>query len=294
MERKRILITGGSGFLGSILAEYFREEHAVAATFSNRKIALYGVKMLHMNFTRPASVEACLDLFEPDVIIHCAAIANPAICQKDPDLAFEVNEKGTGLLIDHMPNPSVRLFYISTDLVFDGERAPYDETAAAEPLSVYGQSKLAAERVALEWKHAVVIRPALIFGPMAESEKGSFAHWMDNALRDNEPVKLFEDEYRTPVYALDVARAIERMLDDRGPHRVYHAGGPERVTRVEFAETLCRVRGYDPSRITRARLADLDTGYPRARDVSLDSSRLVNTFQHEQTSIEAALREMFA
>ncbi|MBZ0258866.1 SDR family oxidoreductase [bacterium] len=297
MAQKRILITGGSGFLGGVLAQYFRDEHKVAFTYSNRKIEIENCKAYHLNFLRHETVHIPFDLFEPDVVIHCAALANAHSCQHDPTLAREINMDGTARLVELLPDNETLFIHISTDLVLDGEHAPYKEDDPATPVSVYGESKLEAERIVLEsGKNAYVVRPALIYGPMPESKKGCFMHWMLHGFQSGEKVNLFTDEYRTPSYAIDIARAIEILMEPstNASHRLYHIGAPQSLNRVEYAQMLCEAAGCDASLINPCLLEDVDTGYPRARDVSLDSARIQTDLGIKLTPTPQALKEIFA
>ncbi len=294
MDPKRILITGGSGFLGGVFAECFRDNYQTAYTYSNRKVKIEGCKAYHLNFLQTKTIHIAIDLFEPDVVIHCAALANAKTCEHDPDLAREINMDGTAQLVESLPDDKTLFIHISSDLVLDGENAPYNEDDPAEPISVYGKTKLDAERIVLEsGKNTVVLRPALIYGPMPESNKGCFMHWMLHSFQAGGPVNLFDDEYRTPVYALDMARAIEKIIENEPTHRLYHIGGPQRVNRVEYAQLLCDAAGCNPAPITSAKLADVDTGYPRARDVSLDSTRIQTDLAITLTPIKEALGQIF-
>lgn len=294
MEQKRILITGGSGFLGGVLGGYFREKHKTAFTYSNRKVAIDQCKAYHLNFLQTKTVHVAVDLFEPDVVVNCAALANAKSCQHDPELAREINMDGTARLVESLPDSKTLFIHISTDLVLDGEHAPYREDDPANPVSVYGESKLEAERIVLDsGRNAIVLRPALIYGPMPESNKGCFMHWMQHSFQAGEKVNLFEDEYRTPVYAIDMARAIEKLMETKPAHRLYHIGGPERVNRVEYAKRLCDAAGCDPALINPTKLKDVDTGYPRARDVSLDSARIQTDLGLTLTPISQALKEIW-
>ena len=281
--------------MGGVLAQYFRDKYKTAFTYSNRKIAIEGCKAYHLNFLRVETIHVAIDLFEPDVVINCAALANAKSCQHDPQLAREINMDGAARLVESLPDSKIRFIHISTDLVLDGEHAPYTEDDPANPISVYGDVKLEAERIVLEsGKNTVVLRPALIYGPMPESKKGCFMHWMLHRFQAGEKVNLFTDEYRTPAYAIDIARAVDGLMDsNKTSHRLYHIGAPESVNRVEFATMLCDAAGCDPSLINPCQLKDVDTGYPRTRDVSLDSTRIQTDLGLTLTPISQALREIF-
>lgn len=288
----RVLVTGGSGFLGAIVAQHLRQRHQTAFTFANRKVELEGCKRYHLNILRHETIRSAFDLFEPEAVVHCAAAADPAFCQRDPELARMINLEGTGFLLAEAERCGARFIHISTDLVFSGNNSPYSEDDEPEPISVYGEVKRAAELAVLDSESdVVVIRPALIYGPMPESKKGCFFHWMKKTLEAGEPLKAFEDEFRTPVFALDIARAIEKMIESAPPRRLYNLGGPDRVSRVDYAQTLCRIHHLDPIHIVSTRVADMSTGYPRSQDVSLISERIQSDLGLTLTPVEQGISE---
>lgn len=172
-----------------------------------------------------------------------------------------------------------RFLYVSTDLVFDGERAPYAETAPAQPLMPYGRLKLEGE-VAVRDAHpeAVVLRPSLFAG---ESGELLYPRYEGSQLTAGLRVNGYVDEWRTPVLAEDVARAIWQLVlgDAAG---TYHLGGPERLTRHALALRLCTLFGFPPSLVREARRpAD------RPRDTALDSRRLVELLGWAPRSLTA-------
>ena len=294
-QQKRILITGGSGFLGRQVAAQLSKVNDVVATYASHLVQLPRCRAVRMNFLQPFTIEQALKDFDPEVIVHIAALADAAACEKTHDVATAVNVTGTELLMKALPNKDALFLYISTDLVFDGDHAPYNEDAAPEPVSQYGKTKRRAEQIVQRmWKNHVILRPALMFGKEQPAGRGSFLQWLDRAFQSPEPVTLFSDEVRTPVYAKDVVAAIHALVQNKGKHHIYHVGGPERITRAEFGKRLAALRGYDPAQICEKRLEEHHTGYPRPRDVSLNSGLIQESHFLRLTPIDDALREIFS
>ena len=160
-----------------------------------------------------------------------------------------------------------RFLLISTDLVFDGERAPYAEHAPAQPVMPYGALKLEAEaEVRDAHPEAVVLRPALMVGTSGEIRRPAFEVAL---LEVGQPLDAFVDEWRTPILVDDVARAVWDLVLSEAAG-TFHLGGPERMTRHTLARLTCRLHRFDESLVREARRpAD------RPKDVSLDSSRLI-------------------
>ncbi len=294
-KKQNVLITGGSGFLGRHLAQHLRKVHEVCATYSKRRINIPRCQTGCLNVLQDHTFRELFKEFDPDVVVHCAAIADGRKCEESHEVAQGVNVAGTEKLMKAIPKKDALFIYISTDLIFDGNNAPYDEHAEPKPISFYGKTKRMAEQLVLKnWKNHVILRPALIYGAAHTSGKGSFLQWMDDAFQESDEVPLFNDEFRTPVYVKDICTAVSALIQRVGHHRVYHIGGPERLTRVEFGKTLAKVRGHDAGKIKETSLEDMDTGYPRPKDVSLDSTRIQEGHRVKLTPVEDALREMFS
>ena len=143
----KILITGGSGLLGSNLIKILEKEHEVLAPSSK-----------HLNIRIPESINNYIDSFKPDVLIHCAAIAKFAEAENRPLDTIDINVKGTINVVQSCFLTNTRMVYISTSHVFDGEQGNYKSTDKVNPLSKYAKSKVAGEMVTLIYDNSLVIR----------------------------------------------------------------------------------------------------------------------------------------
>jgi dTDP-4-dehydrorhamnose reductase len=226
-------------------------------------------------------------------VIHAAALARVGDCLRQPDRARRVNTAATAHLVALAAEARARFVFVSTDLVFDGDRGSYREDDAATPRSIYGQTKRDAEEVVLAASGNAVVRLSLLFGPSRNGRMSFFDEQLA-ALRGGPGVTLFSDEWRTPLDLATAARALWTVAssDVAG---VLHVGGPERLSRFEMGQRLAAFVGADPSRFTAARRDDVPSPEPRPRDTSLDSSRWQDLFPSQPwPSFEAALRELLA
>jgi dTDP-4-dehydrorhamnose reductase len=255
----RIWLTGARGLLGGWAAERFRARG-------------YDLFDDRVELTDAIAVEKAFHAVQPSAIVHCAAISAIADCVKDPARAHRVNVDAAATLARLCAKYGSRFVHVSSDLVFDGEAAPYVESADATPLSVYGRTKMEAEQAVLAESDgdAVVARIALLFGPTRTARRGFFDGMVD-ALRSREsaPMRLFEDEWRTPLSLRRAAEALQLLVgsDVTG---IVNVGGPERMSRLEMGQRLARVLCVQDARIERTSRTSA-SGEPRPRDVSLDS-----------------------
>jgi dTDP-4-dehydrorhamnose reductase len=143
---KRIVVTGATGLLGGyIVTELRRRLHFDVTAFGGPSRDDNGFDLANEN-----SVRSAIEKVEPHAVIHSAALSAMADCARDPERAKRINVDGTRHVALACRSAGARLVHVSTDLVFDGEAAPYRETDAASPISVYGRTKLEAESAALK------------------------------------------------------------------------------------------------------------------------------------------------
>jgi dTDP-4-dehydrorhamnose reductase len=289
-----LLLTGASGQLGSYLLRQLLHEGASFTAWSgSRTGSLLGVPLLPIDLCDPAACAQGFRAARPAVVLHAAALARVGDCFRNPQRARQVNTDATAGLVDLCAAQGVRLIFVSTDLVFSGQRAPYRESDPPSPVSVYGQTKADAERIVLARPGNVVVRLSLLFGP-ALNGQGSFFDDQVAALRTGRPITLFVDEWRTPLDLASAARGLLRVARS-SITGVLHLGGPERLSRLEMGQQLALVLGKDPSVLVPARREQVPADEPRPEDVSLDSTRWQELFPDcVRPSYTQALRELLS
>jgi dTDP-4-dehydrorhamnose reductase len=287
----RWLVTGASGKLGGYLLRELRGQGIdVVAWSGSRTGALFGVPLRPVDLSATDRVAEAFRSAAPDVVVHAGALSLVSDCYREPERADRVNRRATEVLAELAGRQRARLVFVSTDLVFDGDQAPYREESRAAPLSVYGRTKLAAEGAALRAGHTA-LRLSLLFGPSLNGAPSFFDDQVA-ALRERRPVRLFEDEWRTPLSLRTAARAVLSVArsDFTG---LLHVGGPERLSRLEMGRRLAAALGLDASVLMAARRHQVPSGEPRPRDTSLDCSRWRRLFRGELwPEWDEALREL--
>ena len=266
----RLLVTGASGFLGwHICREAIRQGWQVGAVKQSNQVGVEGVTELSVDLRERGQVERVFREFSPDAVIHAAALANPNICEQQPVLSYAVNVDATAFVCELCAD--IPLIFTSTDLVFDGEHAPYSEEDAVGPLMVYGRHKVEAENIVRKNSHGLVCRMPLMFGMRGDKPAGFTGPWFAK-LERGEKLTLFVDEYRTPVGGQDAARGLLIALNS-GIVGTLHIGGPDRISRYEFGLAFCEAFGFSQELIEPVPQNSVSMPAPRARDVALDSSR---------------------
>jgi dTDP-4-dehydrorhamnose reductase len=287
----RILITGASGNLGAyLLRELAGTGDQVTAWSGVRTGARFGIPLQPVALTDRDVVVCAFRASQPEIVLHAAALSSMAECHRAPQRAEAINTGGTALLAELAAEAGTRLLFVSTDLVFDGEKGDYREDDAPAPLSVYGRTKRAAEQAALAAPRAVVARVSLLVGPTVAGRPAFFDDQL-RRLREGEKLLCFADEWRTPLSLQSAARALPALArsDFEG---LLHLGGPERLSRLEMAQRLAAYLGADASTLVAASRAGAP-GEPRPRDTSLNSSRWRGLFPESPwPELEESLNEM--
>lgn len=256
MPALRILVTGATGFLGGHVVAALRERgHRVAtAARSGGDITV--------DLCAPGMVAAVVQAVAPDLVLHVAAMARVHECAREPERARQVNVWLPERFAERF---GARLVHVSTDLVFDGGRAPYAEGDPVAPLSVYGSTKAEGEQ-AVHRHGGRVVRLPLLFGP-DEQGRGASAS-LRRAQAAGTVSTLFTNEYRTPLHVADAAATLADLLPDVEGPQLLHVAGPERCSRWELGRRLCALHGLDANLLLPAECQDA----VRPRDVSLVGS----------------------
>ncbi len=249
-----------------------------------------GPRPLRADLAEPADVSRCFEEVRPDAVVHAAVLGRAEDCENRPDEAERVNARLPGWVAERCGERGLRLVALSTDLVFAGDRSFVTEQDAARPRNVYAQTKRAGEQAVLSaCPRAAVARVALVLG-RGHGPRGTSSESIARALRSGRSVRLYTDEYRTPVDAESVADAVARLLLATGSG-LYHLGGAERVSRYELGVRVARALDLGSAGIVAAVLAEHPGPETRPPDVSLDSTRARRELGWLPRPLDAAIRD---
>jgi dTDP-4-dehydrorhamnose reductase len=241
---ERILLVGASGQLGTDLRRTLPQAALVPLTREG------------LDVTDPAAVERVLDAHAPAWVVNTAAfhrVDDIELNQSKAGLAFAVNAVAAGDLARACARRGARLLHLSTDYVFSGgfdggPPGPYTEDAPPAPVSVYGQSKLAGERLIRDASlDHLVVRSSGLYGVAGSSGKGgNFVETMLRLARAGGPIRVVDDQVLTPTYSADLAEAIAGLLALNPPGGVYHLTNAGACSWFEFAGRIFALCGLLP------------------------------------------------
>jgi dTDP-4-dehydrorhamnose reductase len=247
--RTRVLVVGAGGLLGRYVVRVFAQRAEV-----------WALRREDLDVRDPEQVKCVLRRVRPQAVVNCAAIADVDLCEREPELAFEVNAAGPRHLAEACREIEADLVHISTDYVFDGSKhSPYTIADPPRPINQYGASKWAGEQaVRHTWARHYIIRPARLFG-LGGRNFASSVPWL---LHTRSVLRAIVDEVGSPTYAADLAARIVEILA-RGQPGTYHVTNEGACSWYEFACEVARQWGSAGARIEPVRGADL--GRPARR-----------------------------
>jgi dTDP-4-dehydrorhamnose reductase len=258
MERRNnpVWITGAGGLIGNNLVQ------------SAPRLAVRALTRSDFDLLDSAAVRREFQKDQPQLVIHCAAISTIAVAQKNPELARRVNVEAVKLLAELAAK--IPFVFFSTDLVFDGRKGDYAEADTPNPLHLYGETKAAAEQIVLKNPLHLVVRTSINGGISRTGNRG-FNEQLRLALQLGKPMKLFTDEFRSPIPAVETARAVWE-LTGKNCAGIFHVAGAERLSRWQIGQLLLPRWPEIKTRIEPGSAKDF-LGPPRAPDTSLDVSK---------------------
>jgi dTDP-4-dehydrorhamnose reductase len=273
----RILVTGASGLVGGLAVRLAAPKHEVLA----------GDRSLFDIRDRQAVFRAFRE-FSPEAVLHCAAYTDVDGAERAPAKALDVNATGARVVAEGAREVEALILYVSTDYVFDGERAdPYREEHPLNPLSSYARSKLEGERAVAEAspERHLIVRTGWLYGP----EKG-FVDWARSRLVRGEELPVVEDQTGSPTSARELASAMLTLVEQR-LSGVFHFVNSGEATWLTVGNAIAEDCALSPRRIRAIRAAELNRPAARPRYSALSVERYEKATGRKVTGWRDALRQ---
>ena len=287
----RLLITGGSGLMGSKTASISVRKRYETYSGYNDHEATNGTPV-KLDICDKREVDKAFEKAKPDAVIHAAALTNVDKCEENNELARRVNIRGTKNITEAAEQIKAFLVYVSTDYVFSGEEGSYKETDEPDPVNNYGLTKLEGEKIVtssnLEW---CIARSSVIYGSTPAAGKDNFVLWVLNKLRNEEPLRIVTDQRVSPTLNTSLAEMTLEILERR-LIGVYHLAGATPLNRYEFARLIAETFQLDEGLIAPARSSDMKWLAKRPQDSSLNVEKASKTLDNKPLKIREALNRL--
>jgi len=261
-DKPHLLIIGARGFVGQHLA------HKASGRFQVFEAGLpeAGWEKLAVDVTSPASIDAAFQQADPDVVVLLAAVSDIDVCESQPELAEDVNVRGTARVVEACVKAGAKLLFTSSAAVFDGTRHGYRETDVVTPISVYGRTKARAEdliRQALP--SAIIVRIPLVVGFAQDHGTNAMLNKLAEKLGAGQPVSFPSFEFRNPIDTGTLVRFVLELLALPDTSGTFHVGASESISRFELGLKLAEGLGFSRDLI-KPQTAPLPGRAPRGLD----------------------------
>jgi dTDP-4-dehydrorhamnose reductase len=285
----RVLVTGAHGQVGRALTKIGAE----------KKICTLAKDRTTLDITDSGAIEREIQRVGASLVVNAAAMTDVDGAESTPKQAFGVNRDGPGYLASACAVKGIPLIHLSTDYVFDGRsKTPYLETARTSPLNIYGKSKAAGEVMVRErLREHVILRTSWVYAVRGLN----FVNTMLRCGQERETVRVVDDQFGCPTYAVDIAGAIWTIAEriESGQEidwGTYHYCGAGVTSRHGFAEAIFSLAArHIPLKVKRVEpisTAHYPTPAQRPARAVLDCSALERTFRIERRPWTESLEEM--
>ena len=290
----KILLFGANGQVGRELSE-------VVEQLKNEHIEVIALDRNQLDITQEASVKQQISAIQPSVVINAAAYTAVDQAEKEPEVAFAVNRDAPAYIAKACSNNNIPLIHISTDYVFNGDKEEaYQEEDTVNPQSVYGKSKWEGEEaVRKNLAQHIILRTSWVFGVYGKN----FVYTMIRLARQNEELRIVNDQYGCPTSAASIASALVAisMQIDNGENidwGTYHYCGKPETTWFQFAKAIidCSKHklDYKVKNVVPIRTYEFPTPAQRPQNSTLSCDKIRTAFHVEQADWKQDLQAMLS
>ena len=278
--------------LGSHLVRTGRDRYDIQASYCQTEPFTEG-NFVRVNLHDSSQVSDVLCRFDPEVVVHTAALTQVDLCEMKPEMAHRVNVEATDFLAKAARKCRCHFVYISTDQVYDGrESGYYEEGHKVHPLNVYAKTKLEGEQITASTSASHLILRTNFFG-FSDRPATSFAEWVWRSFESGESVPMFPDVYFTPLYVQNLVDAIFELIDSQ-ESGLFHLAAPKKVSKLEYGRLFADVFGF---RRAQARSVAYEPGQGKAErplNASLSSEKARSILQTGLLDVRDGISRMKA
>ena len=281
----KILVTGAFGQLGRSLLN---------SLHANLKIIWTGTHIpkgengFYLDILDRTNIRELINLHQPDILINLAALTNVDFCEKNPELAKKINVNGVSNICDIFNGKIIQL---STDYVFDGRNGPYREEDKVFPLSIYGKTKLEAEKIIIDHNPDNLILRGNVLYDYNKYTKASFLNWVINSLNQKISINVVNDQINNPTWTKSMSHVISSCIE-KGISGIYHWGDATFISRYKFAKMIAEKYSLDDSFINPISTKELGQLATRPLNSGLIADKLIKVLDVAQPSIDECLNKI--
>jgi dTDP-4-dehydrorhamnose reductase len=288
----RILVTGASGLLGLNFGLQYARQHTIIGVVNSQPLPDVPFEVCQVNLAQPGAAQAVIRSTKPDVILHCAAVANLDICERQPELARRLNSEVPGEIAAEARRARIKLVHISTDAVFDGLTGGYSERSTPNPINAYARTKLDGE-IAVSAANPDAIIARVNFYGWSLSGTRSLGELFFNNLHIGRRMNGFTDVLFCPLQVNVLAEILMKMIEKK-LGGLFHTVSSECLTKYDFGCRVARQFGLDESLIAPVSWLEGQLAAPRSPNLSLRTDKLEKALGQPLPDQSTGLQRFYA
>lgn len=290
---KTILVTGSNGLLGQKITDLFlkTKDFRLIATSKgrNRHPVTSGYIYEELDICNPEGVNSILEKYNPDSVIHTAAMTNVDACENEKELCRKLNVDAVQYIVDTCSRLNIHLVHLSTDFIFDGEEGPYSEEDEPNPVSYYGQSKLDAEIIIKNAPvRAAILRTIIVYGIINDMSRTNIVLWAKGALEKGAPINVVNDQWRMPTLAEDLAECCI-LAANKQAEGVFNASGKDMMSIIEIVEAVADFWNLDKTLINPITSDSLNQAAKRPKKTGFILDKTIQQLGYQPHSFKEGL-----
>ncbi len=254
INRKKVVITGGTGLLASNIAYYKKIDWEILLLTRNHTLFSDGIQIAKADLMDKESTARLIENFAPNMMIHTAGLANVEECEENFYKAYLANVVITKNISEICQSLSIPMVHISTDHFANEDKETSSEQDIGHTKNHYAETKLLAESTILNHHERALIIRTNFFG-WGHRGRTSFSDFIIENLRNNKPITLFDDVYYTPVFIDDLTDSIEKLME-KGCRGIFNICSNKKITKYEFGMAIAEIFELDAGLIHRGNLRD--------------------------------------
>lgn len=268
---KKIYITGICGLLGSAIVKELSCKYDICGV-DIADTHIPDCKVERFDLTDKEQLVNSIRTFKPDIVIHTAAAINVDRCETERETTYKLNVEVTENIANICDEDGIKMIYVSTDAVYDGEKKGlYTEEDEVNPINYYGQTKLDGEYAVKKIKNGLILRTN-IYGVNVQNKK-SFGEWIVSSLQENQELNMFTDIMFSPILVNELAEIMDRCIcnDIEG---LYHACGTGSISKYDFGILVKEIFGIETGKIHKSTSDTMNFIAKRSRNMGMSNERL--------------------
>ncbi len=291
---QKILITGSNGLLGQKLVELIAQKtnyQLIATSRGENRLHLPHLNYEYhsLDITKNEEIETVLSKFLPNIVIHTAAMTNVDECETNKEGCWAQNVVATENIAQFCAKKGIFLLHLSTDFIFDGKSGPYNENDTPNPISYYGESKLAAEKALentfkdINTNLYAIARTVLVYGIAQDMSRSNIILWVKKSLEERKNIKVVDDQWRTPTLAEDLAEGCFLIVSKKKAG-IFNIAGKNLLTPYHMAMATADFFDLPSSYITRADSSTFSQPAKRPPKTGFILDKAITTLEYQPHS----------